>query len=585
MLAVFYLPNFRWKQKEIAKELTDWCYTDSEGKEQQITIPGKLYQDDNGNIEIYTTLPECFENEQTICFWTYYQSVEVYLEEKEIYQFDNSEADSFGSASTPTWNYIDISENSSGKQITIKMHTPYPDVNLRLEEVIYGNFIQLQRWMDIRYGLYKTVDSIFLWVGILFFIMAVIQKTDKRFKLYQLYSSMVLLLFSIYLRTGVKGMQVYWINHYFREFLCYFCLLSLSIPLTLYIRARVHRKPRMVTWCNVLFCLEVIIVSGIFILHALEIRDTHYSMKIGLLLLLAAMLTGVFCACYYYIKERDHISILTVCNSVIMLVVLLVEYLQFYQLNTLPFETGFMSRVGAILLIVFEATININYLGKNEKKQQLMEEENRNLQLHILTSQIRPHFILNTLGAIRSLIKRDPDQASELLYDFSKYIRKNMEQKDYTKLVPFLEELDYIETYLKLEKLRFGDRLQVEYDIRESEFMILPLTIQPFVENAVKHGLQGSKHGGTVNIYTKNMADGIHIEICDNGVGFDISNFQKNLEQGKSVGMRSAIIRLKEGMKAECIVDSSQVPGSSGTSIQIKIPKNGGMRYENNHRR
>ena len=82
-----------------------------------------------------------------------------------------------------------------------------------------------------------------------------------------------------------------------------------------------------------------------------------------------------------------------------------------------------------------------------ENQKEKTEEENKKLQFQLLSSQIRPHFILNTLGAIRSMVTEDAEKASDLLYDFSMYLRKNIEEKDYMKPIPFGEELDYIETY------------------------------------------------------------------------------------------------------------------------------------------
>lgn len=239
-----------------------------------------------------------------------------------------------------------------------------------------------------------------------------------------------------------------------------------------------------------------------------------------------------------------------------------------------------------LVLIIFLELIRVRACIRNgEKEQEKLKEENKNLQLQILTGQIRPHFILNTLGAIRTMIHKDPDRASDLLYDFSKYIRKNMEQKDYCRPIPFLEELDYIETYLSLETLRFEDKLHVKYDITENEFFILPLTVQPFVENAVKHGLLPTKQGGTVWINTCKTENYIEVQIMDNGVGFDVDNFWEGLEERKTVGMKSAIYRLKNEMNAEINLKSSMEPGNSGSIVRIRIPERGVLRNENNNRR
>jgi two-component system sensor histidine kinase LytS len=148
-----------------------------------------------------------------------------------------------------------------------------------------------------------------------------------------------------------------------------------------------------------------------------------------------------------------------------------------------------------------------------------------------------------------------------------------MEQKDYSKLIPFMEELDYIETYLKLEAIRFEGKLHVEYDIQETKFWVLPLTLQPFVENAVKHGVLPLKQGGTLWISSRKTKSGVEVEIKDNGVGFDTRKFWSELDNTKSVGMKSAIYRLESEMGAACKIKSSQKSGESGTCILIQIPE------------
>lgn len=226
----------------------------------------------------------------------------------------------------------------------------------------------------------------------------------------------------------------------------------------------------------------------------------------------------------------------------------------------------------SVIIVIGVAILGIHVKRKKDERI-CLAQENKNLQLQVLTGQIRPHFILNTLGAIRTLIPQDPERASDLLYEFSKYIRSNMEQKDYSKPIPFLEEIDYIETYLSLETLRFGEKLHVEYDIVEDEFWILPLTIQPFVENAVKHGLLPKKSGGTVWISTKKTGTYFEVEIRDDGVGFDTKEFWKGLKQRKTVGMKSALFRLEHEMHATCDIQSSMEPDNSGTCVKIRIPE------------
>ncbi len=228
--------------------------------------------------------------------------------------------------------------------------------------------------------------------------------------------------------------------------------------------------------------------------------------------------------------------------------------------------------VSLAFCIIWSVFTGIYYKKRLIKWQKEMEQKNQNLRLQLFTSQIRPHFILNTLGAIRSMVREDSERAYDLLYDFSKYIRSNIEEKDYSKPIPFLEEMDYVDTYLKLEQLRFGDKIKVEKDFETSEFWVLPLTIQPFVENAVKHGLMESKKGGTIWIRSRKAGDRVCVEIEDNGVGFDVDKMYKDKDSGKAVGMKSAMYRIQYNLDGICQVTSSQKPGESGTTVHIELP-------------
>jgi len=163
------------------------------------------------------------------------------------------------------------------------------------------------------------------------------------------------------------------------------------------------------------------------------------------------------------------------------------------------------------------------------KAEELAEQDaNRRVELVDLKtknmlSQVKPHFVYNTLSSIAMLCTKNPEQAKELTLDFSEYLRNNLDtlESDSITLCPFKTELEHIETYLRIESIRFGDRLKVEYDIRTTDFFVPSLSVQPIVENAVKHGVCRKADGGTVTIFTEKITEGYRIIISDDCVGFD----------------------------------------------------------------
>ncbi len=196
------------------------------------------------------------------------------------------------------------------------------------------------------------------------------------------------------------------------------------------------------------------------------------------------------------------------------------------------------------------------------------QEKNKEAQIKIMMSQIQPHFIYNSLSSISTLIPIDQYKAQKALDDFTEYLRHNLSSLTQTSLIPFEDELRHIQTYVSLEKVRFNDRLNVVYDIQTTDFYVPPLSLQPLVENAVKHGILKKVEGGTLIFKTFETEEAYVVEIKDDGVGFD----PKTIDFGsnKHIGINNIKNRLKSMCHADLIIQSE--PGI-GTSTTVKFYK------------
>ena len=202
-------------------------------------------------------------------------------------------------------------------------------------------------------------------------------------------------------------------------------------------------------------------------------------------------------------------------------------------------------------------------------RYQQMQKELYEAEVAVMVSQIQPHFMYNALSSIAMLCKINPDTAYDATIAFSEYLRGNMDSLKQKEPVPFEKELEHLKKYLFIEKLRFGKKLNVEYDIQTMDFVVPQLSVQPLVENAVKHGVGQKKKGGTVKIMTKETGDGYEIVISDDGVGFDVNAPRK--EDGRShVGMDNTRRRLKEMIGAEVVIESTV---GEGTTARVVIPR------------
>ena len=196
------------------------------------------------------------------------------------------------------------------------------------------------------------------------------------------------------------------------------------------------------------------------------------------------------------------------------------------------------------------------------------EAENARLKSDIMLSQLQPHFLCNTLGAIGRLCKNDPE-AKEAIGTFSRYLRENVDALSQEAPVPFERELEHARTYLELERLRFGDDLNVAFDIRCTEFLLPTLTLQPLVENAVRHGVRGTENGaGTVTVSSRELASCWKVIVEDDGAGFVPGTLP---DDGRAhVGLANVRERLSYSCGGILHIESE--PGQ-GSRVTIMIPK------------
>lgn len=196
-------------------------------------------------------------------------------------------------------------------------------------------------------------------------------------------------------------------------------------------------------------------------------------------------------------------------------------------------------------------------------------------ELRSLRAQISPHFIYNALTAIASFITTEPARARELVLEFADFTRYSFRrQGEFTTLA---EELRSIHSYLELERARFGDRLQVVLRIApETLATVIPfLSVQPIVENAVRHGLEPGERGGGIPIEARDDATHTEILVEDDGVGMDPEALRALLNteaDGAHVGIRNVDLRLRQlyGPSGGLVVETNT---GAGTLVRMRVPK------------
>lgn len=208
--------------------------------------------------------------------------------------------------------------------------------------------------------------------------------------------------------------------------------------------------------------------------------------------------------------------------------------------------------------------IPMNYKAARENEQ--LRAELTEHRIATMISQIKPHFIYNTLGSIGHLCLKQPEKAAELTRDFSQYLRGNFGELENNKPILLSKELEHVKHYVNIEKVRFPD-ITVDFDVRSVDFFLPALSVQPLVENAIKHGLMGLESGGNVTVSVYETDTDYCVKVSDNGVGFDTNSKPDGKQH---IGINNIRERLSAICGGSLTIDSA--PGT-GTTAVITIPK------------
>jgi sensor histidine kinase YesM len=213
-------------------------------------------------------------------------------------------------------------------------------------------------------------------------------------------------------------------------------------------------------------------------------------------------------------------------------------------------------------------------LALSEQKSTMMMKLNRS-EMDKLRHQIKPHFLYNSINTIMWMNKRDSERTEQLLHDLSDFLRGSFVFQDQQQTTPFQSEFELTSAYLSLEKARFSEKLQVEWQIETSDFWLPPLILQPIVENAVRHGVMQKVDGGTVCVRVYNKQEFVFIEVSDNGVGFSPTYLQSwqteqwHPTQHSGVGLKNVHLRLLKMYEIPLLIEN-QVDGGARVIIRVR---------------
>ena len=207
----------------------------------------------------------------------------------------------------------------------------------------------------------------------------------------------------------------------------------------------------------------------------------------------------------------------------------------------------------------FYTWLHLQFVREHERA--LVAEQ----RIQIMISQIQPHFLYNTLTTIQSLCLENPRKAANVTERFATYLRQNIDSLHEANLIPFRKELDHTLVYAQIEMARFPN-IHLDYEIEDEHFVLPALTVQPLVENAIRHGIRG-REKGQIDIITNLLPDCHEIIIRDNGQGFSAKDVQK--KEGPHIGLQNVKERLQKLCGGTMSIESEI---GKGTCVTIRIP-------------
>src|ERR1700722_3903145 len=276
-------------------------------------------------------------------------------------------------------------------------------------------------------------------------------------------------------------------------------------------------------------------------------------------------------------------------SLVCVMMILLAEFLRATMAKHFPgrvfaLQEKWTGEGPALVVAVYATTllsvmlpIKIWNSKRYERKLELQQLSLNEARLAALSRQINPHFLFNTLNSVASLIRQNPEEARQVVYKLSKILRRLLRQQE--NLTPLREELSFIDAYLAIEMVRFGDKLQFIRDIDPAtlDLLVPSMLLQPLVENSIRHGLSSKIDGGLIRVRSRIENGRLQILVEDDGVGIPEDKLARMFELGIGVSNVNERLKVLFGDEYKMWIDSRL---GEGTSTGIEIPEQTGVTPE-----
>lgn len=523
-----------------------------------------------GLIREYSFQLTELQRDTTLAFYTVHQYARVFIDGEMVYSMESA-----GPAGIHTvgsnWTMLPLYREDAGKSIRVEIIPVYESFRDQEVTFLVGSRLSIcanRFWQDspllilsilsVFVGIILLCTAVYkqlVWhnidglahLGLFAILVGLWRLTDTRFTPF-LYPEKPVFLFYISLAVMmigiislIKSLEPH-INRCCRRIMDLYCIAAASVSIVLVLLQVFHirdlRENLLIIHLMIGLGAAVLVGSTIYDRLQSPKNKTGVLLSIGILILAAGMAAD---AVMFYVRHTSSGLVFSLLAILIYICIL-----------------------GANMLLRF--VVQEKQLAKIEL--QLAEQEHQLTENRIaaMISQIKPHFIYNTLGSIEQLCEVNPEAAAKLVHDFARYLRGNFSELDNHAPIRMSQEMEHVRCYVRIEQTRFPD-ITVDFDLQSEDFLLPALSVQPLVENAIKHGLMKLPKGGSITISTFETDTHYCVQIRDTGMGFDTAGVW---EDPRHVGLRNIRGRLEAMCGGTLTVEST--PGI-GTIATIRIPK------------
>ncbi len=545
----------------------EWFYVEND-QIKKINFPVDLGTKTNEESSIFTILPNNCKKIDTLFIRSLYQSVEVSIDDIVIYVYDTEDTRLFGLSNPRKLNIVKLPQNIEGKKLTITTKCPYPKYSGYYSEISLGenNNIVNKIYEKYSFGFILSLLIILFSLCLIFVnILFVRKKMTISNIVYLLISGLFLGLWQL----GDSKLISIYLNSFVVNQLMYVSFMGFMLMFSIYCYLTSGMKIKNIFKIFLIITTVNLIVQCLLYINNVSDYVILFPFNLVIVLFLLSM---YFIRNIVYIhrkKQKNGLRLVDYLENVVFIFFILCMFLNMTLRQLTNMNINIVIGTLFIIYIIIIYVKGIVDIVVSAEKSEIYKLQLKETKNYLIQSQMKPHFIFNTLSAIRTLIISKPDAAYNMTTNFSKYLRANIDDIEPGSQIPFSKELEHIKAYVSIEKERFQKRLNVVFDIETTSFTIPPLSIEPLVENAVKHGVCKKIEGGTVRISSKEYEDRYVVIVEDDGVGFDIEILESE-EKVKSVGLKYIILRLKELSNADFEIDSKV---GSGTKAKVTIYK------------